>query len=161
MSVPEGIDPGFQHNPGRLDLVRDAANRMIEKIDAAEPALARAAVGSPWRTAMFRRHLSGASDGDWPVGVADRRILAAIGAKSQTVRLSGETAAKQTVRHQKMAAEDYARVQRHSRRWRAVHTGERHVIGFLGRTAALARGDQGNDRQIGNLSRYTPQGPAA
>ena len=110
--VPAGIDPGFQHNPGRLNLGRDAADRMTQKIDAAEPALARAAIGNPWRTAMFRRHLSGASDGDWPVGVVDQGIRAAVGAKSRTVRLSGETAAKQTGRHQDLRSEDYARVQR-------------------------------------------------
>ena len=110
--MPAGIDPGFAHNVGTVDLERDAADRLIGKIDAAPDALARAAVGQPWATPLFRRHLSGASGGDWPVAILSAAVLNAIGGKSKTVRLSGETAAKQTVNHRDLEPEDYARVQR-------------------------------------------------
>ena len=91
---------------------REAADRRIAAMDAASPALAREAVGSPWRTALFQRHCSGAVDGDWPVAVLGTSIAEAIGARSHTVRFSRETAAKQRARHRDIKAEDYARVQR-------------------------------------------------
>ena len=112
VQVPAGIDPGFVHNVGTVDLGKDAADRLIGKIDAAPDALARTAIGQPWATPLFRRHLSGASGGDWPVAVLSAAVLNAIGGKSKTVRLSGETAAKQTVNHHDLEAKDYARVQR-------------------------------------------------
>ena len=111
--IPKGIDPGFQHNPGLLTPGKDDADRLIGKIDAADPEMARAAIGRPWATQLFARHLSGATDSDWPVAVAgNQALLNAIGARSQVVRLSGETAAKQTARHRDVAAADYEVMQR-------------------------------------------------
>ena len=60
----------------------------------------------------FRRHLSGAFDGDWPVAILDGPILKALGSRSPTVRLSGDTAAKQTVHHTDLKPDDSGRVQR-------------------------------------------------
>ena len=112
VDVPVGIDPGFGHNVGRLNLGRDAADRLVAKVDAADEALARAAIGSPWRTAMFRRFLGGASDGDWPVATLGSKVRAAVGANSRTVRLSAATAAKQGRHHPELGSGDYARAQR-------------------------------------------------
>ena len=131
VQVPAGIDPGFAHNVGTIDLGRDAADRLIGKIDAALPGLARAAVGQPWATPLFRRHLSGASDGDWPVAVLSAAVLDAIGGKSKTVRLSGETAAKQTVNHPDLKPEDYARVQRILDGGETFRGFDRQVVGFF------------------------------
>ena len=91
---------------------REASDRLAAKIDAAGPTLARAIVGALRATPMFRRHLAGASHGDWPVAVAGPTVAGAIAARSRTVRLSGETAAKQTVRHPDLAPQDYGLVQR-------------------------------------------------
>ncbi len=110
--VPVGIDPGFAHNVGTINPGREAADRLIAKIDAAPEDLARAAIGTPWRTPLFARHLAGAADGDWPVAALPEAVLSAIGARSRTIRLSGDTAAKQTVRHADVAPADYARIQR-------------------------------------------------
>ena len=46
------------------------------------------------------------------MAVLSAAVLNAIGGKSKTVRLSGETAAKQTVNHHDLSPQDYARVQR-------------------------------------------------
>ena len=82
--------------------------------------------------ALFRRHLSGASDGDWPVAVvAESPILEAIGAKSGVVRLSDETTAKQTVRHHGLVSADYAMVQRILDEGELFAVGKHHAIGFL------------------------------
>ena len=48
LQVPAGIDPGFGHNVGTIDPVRDAHRRLEEKLGAADPAIAaaaRAAIG--------------------------------------------------------------------------------------------------------------------
>ena len=55
----------------------------------------------------------------------------AIGGKSKTVRLSGETAAKQTVNHHDLKPEDYARVQRIFDEGEMFAVGEHHAIAFL------------------------------
>ena len=130
--VPVGIDPGFGHNAGIANVGRDAADRLIQKIDAAPPALARAALGTPWNTPLFRRHMSGASDGDWPVAaMEDAALKSALGAKSGVVRLSGETAAKQTVRHTELVSADYALVQRILDEGELFTERKRHAAGFL------------------------------
>lgn len=112
--VPRGIDPGFDHNVGTLNLEADDADRLIARIDQADPALRRRAVGRPWRTELFRRHLTGAADGDWPVAVTEGKVASRLGSTSRVVRLSGATAAKQAVRRagQDFRPEHYAIVQR-------------------------------------------------
>ena len=110
--IPLGIDPGFAHNVGRINLDREASDRLVQRIDRAPGDLARAAIGRPWRMPTFRRHLSGAFDGDWPVAILDGPILKALGSRSPTVRLSGDTAAKQTVHHTDLKPDDSGRVQR-------------------------------------------------
>lgn len=117
IQVPRGIDPGFQHNAGTVDLGADAANRLVAEIDAAPPAMARAAVGTPWRSDRFRRFVAGrgpaaSRTGDWPVAVAGQAVLAAIAARSRTVRLSDGTATKQREHHRDVAPTDYDRLQR-------------------------------------------------
>ncbi len=137
--VPVGIDPGFHHNVGALDPGSDSADRLMEKIDATPPALARAAIGRPWNTALFRRHLEGRSDADWPLAILDGPVTRAIGAQSQVVRLSGESAAKQTTSHPDLTPEDYARIQRILDEGEVFHTRKRVAIGFLEEDGRLWR----------------------
>ncbi len=137
--VPPGIDPGFQHNVGRARPGRDSANRLIEKIDDAPPDLARAAIGQPWRGQLFRRHLEGRSDADWPAAVLSAPVRGAIGARSRTVRLSTETAAKQARRHPDLEPADYARVQRILDQGEMFAGYERQAVGFLEENGRLWR----------------------
>ncbi len=84
---------------------------MIAKIGAAPPDLT-AAAGHPWRNPISRRRRQSRPDaGDWPVATMPGRILAAIGGRSPTVRVSAWQAAKQADRHPDLAPEEYARVQ--------------------------------------------------
>ena len=129
--VPAGIDPGFAHNVGRINPGKAAANRLVAKIDAAPDDLANAAIGTPWRTPLFARHLSGAADADWPVAVLSEAIRKAIGGGSRIVRLSGESAAKQTVRHPNLAPADYAHIQRIFDEGEVYLERNRVVVGFL------------------------------
>ena len=80
--VPVGIDPGFQHNAGRVDLGQEAAEYLIAKIDAAPPDMRAAAIGRPWDTARFRRSVKGrgrpaeqAAPGDWPIALMSERAM--------------------------------------------------------------------------------------
>ena len=117
--VPVGIDPGFAHNPGRVDLGADAANRLVARIDDAPPDMRPAAIGRPWNTARFRRFVAGrgsaaeqAAPGDWPIALMPAAAMRATRAHSHTVRLSPGTAAKQREHHRDIAPTDYARLQR-------------------------------------------------
>lgn len=142
--VPAGIDPGFQHNVGRIDVGRETADRLISRIDAAPLDLARAAIGQPWRGQSFRRFLdrAGAVEdlGDWPVAAMPDGVLRALGGRSRTVRLSGETAAKQGGRRQRSSRdighpdvrpESYALVQRILEEGELFRAGARHAVGFV------------------------------
>lgn len=66
------------------------------------------------------------------MAVAGPTVAGAIAARSRTVRLSGETAAKQTVRHPDLRPADYAIVQRllDDGEWFMARR-RRHAIGFL------------------------------
>ena len=84
----------------------------IRKLDALPEDLARAAIGNPWSGLEFVRHLSGEHDADWPIAILDRTLMAAIGTRSHTVRLSQDTADKQRDKHGDLEPSDYAWVQR-------------------------------------------------
>ena len=164
VQVPVGIDPGFGHNVGRIDLGRKAADLLIAKIDDAGPALARAAIGSPWRTQLFRRFLRTAAPGrdlgDWPVAMVPAAVQSAIRARSHTVRLSAKTARKQADRHPDLAPADYALVQR------ILDDGElfrdrNGVIGFLEMDGRLWRAvirtfDDGTETYIATFHKARP-----
>ena len=160
VQVPVGIDPGFAHNVGRIDLGRDAGDRLIDKMDAAVPKLARAAVGKPWRGLPFRRHAQGRGEGDWPVAVVPAAVQSALRARSHTVRLSAETARKQADRHPDLAPADYALVQR------ILDNGElfrdrNGVIGFLEMDGRLWRAvirtfDDGTETYIATFHKARP-----
>ena len=84
----------------------------IRKLDAIPEDLARAAIGNLWSSPEFVRHLSGEHDADWPIAILDRALMAAIGSRSHTVRLSKDTADKQRDKHGDLEPPDYAWVQR-------------------------------------------------
>ena len=133
VQVPRGIDPGWNHNVGRVNLERDAADAYIGKIDRAPEDLARAAVGNPWGTPEFERHLAGVSAADWPIAVLDGALIKAIGGTSRTVRLSDYTVTKQAEsrKGQPFGAGDYARVQRIVDEGEFYESTERRGMGFL------------------------------
>lgn len=131
--VPRGIDPGWSHNVGKVNLERDAADAFISKIDRAPDDLARAAVGNPWGTPEFTRHLTGVSNADWPIAVLDAAVLKAISGTSRTVRLSDYTVKKQAKsrKGQNFTADDYARVQRIIDQGEVFLSREHFAIGFI------------------------------
>ena len=159
--VAVGIDPGFTHNVGRIDPGKAAADRLVAKIDAAPEALARVAIGTPWQTPLFARHLAGATQADWPVAILPEAVLSAIGARSRTVRLSGETAAKQTVRHPDLAPADYARIQRIFEEGEVFVSDDRRIYAFVQEDDRLWRAvikatRDGSETYLASLHRAQP-----
>ena len=112
IQVPVGIDPGFQHNTGLINAGEAAADRLIGKIDDAPRELAEAAIGEPWRTAIFREFLRAGSGGrrdigDFPLAVLSAGQAAALESRSVAARLSAATAAKQGRHHPEIRPADY------------------------------------------------------
>ena len=163
--IPNGIDPGFQHNVGLLGVDRGASARMIAKIDAAPAPLAEAAVGKPWRTRLFRRHWDGefSEKASWPVATAPRRLVEVMGGRSSTVRFSGWTARKQRRRHKDVNPEDYAYVQQildggelFEARGNRIH-GYLEIDGRLWR-AVVKRSQDGAETYLVSLHKAQPYG---
>ncbi len=139
--VPEGIDSGWDHNVGAqaggapAGVVKDPLERAISRMDAAPdlaPAVAQDFIEGEGGRA-FGLHLAGKSAGDWPVAALGDDIARTMGIKSRAVRLSAETAAKQSKRHPDLGAKDYARVQRMLNEGRAFQAADsdRALIAFL------------------------------
>lgn len=107
--VPQGIDPGWERNPG---LVRQQhMERMLrDKLEAADPEVAQVVardIATSWR---MRRMLQGEAKGVVPVGILDAPLRAAVGSDVHVVQLSAETARKQLSQHPELVPEDYARL---------------------------------------------------
>ena len=136
--VPVGIDPGFQHNAGRVDLGQEAAEYLIAKIDAAPPDMRAAAIGRPWDTARFRRFVKGrgtpaeqAAPGDWPIAMMPARIMRATDAQARVVRLSPASARYIREHHPDIRPGSYALAQRILDAGEFYHSTPMHVVGYL------------------------------
>ena len=53
--LPIGTDPGFPFSVGLVDRPPNLGDMLIERIDAADPDLARTVTGEPWRSASMRK----------------------------------------------------------------------------------------------------------
>lgn len=87
--VPQGIDPGWQRNPGKLRQQNMEA-MLRDRLDAADPEIARAAVrdiATSWRA---ERVLTGKGPGAVPVGMLPKEVAKAVG---MTRRVISTTAA--------------------------------------------------------------------
>ncbi|MGV6839992.1 MAG: phage head morphogenesis protein [Planktomarina sp.] len=107
--IPSGIDPGWERNPG---LVRQRAMEQLlsEKLNAADPQIARVAardMASSWR--VLRVH-DGSAKGSVPVAMLPDDLAAALGAKSRVVLYSDYTAAKGRSKHPETTPEVLTRL---------------------------------------------------
>ena len=111
MQVDRGLDPAWASNPGR-DRERILADRLIGKLDAADEALARAAVRTVAGSSLLERQLAPMKRddpprGDLPVAFLEREWRGALQLETSLVRLTGKTARKQRRDHRDLAAADY------------------------------------------------------
>ena len=98
VQVPDGIDPGWQRNPGFLRA--QAAERHLQgRLIDATPAVRRAAladIAGSWRV---REMLAGRATGSVPIGVLDDGIATALGVDVPIVNLYAPTAEKLALKH--------------------------------------------------------------
>lgn len=105
--VPAGVDPEFDYPPGgrRASLVAFMTSR-LERLPAdMRPAAVVALAGGAFE-AWVR-----APAGDWPIGTLRSAHAAAMGLRTDVVRLSAATMAKQLREHPEIAADEYRHVQ--------------------------------------------------
>ena len=89
--IPSGIDPGWEGNPGQFRQ-RQMERFLAEKLDGADPDVARIAardMASSWR---LRRIHEGSATGSVPIAMLPQKLADAIGAKTRVVQFSDETA---------------------------------------------------------------------
>lgn len=129
--VPEGIDPGWQRNPGKLR--RENMEAVLAgKLDAADPTLRATAlrdIATSWRA---MRVLADAAPGVVPVAALPREMSARLGSETTIVGISRETVDKQLRNHPEVLAEDYAELADVLVSGKVVTQGETHLA-FVGR----------------------------
>ena len=116
MRVDRGLDPAWASNPGR-DRERILADRLIGTLDAADEALARAAVEQVAGSPLLERQLSPMKRDDPPRGdlpVAhfrpDPDWERHWKARTRIVRLTAGTARKQRRKHRDIEVSDFRRL---------------------------------------------------
>lgn len=112
--IPEGIDPGWDSNPGKARH-RTLAAHLAGKLEAAPEHIRKAAVVDLIGSQMFRRVQSGAlADRKifTPVAVLTETVADAVGASTRTALLSTDDAAKQLRKRAAFDVRTYELVQR-------------------------------------------------
>lgn len=110
-SIPSGIDPGWESNPGAFRQ-RRMAEFLQGKLDGADPAIAHAAardMATSWRV---RRIHDGTAQGTAPVAILPKALAEKIGAKTRVVSFSDYTAAKGRAKHPEAEIERFADLER-------------------------------------------------
>ncbi|WP_111745601.1 phage head morphogenesis protein [Salinisphaera orenii] len=129
--APKGVHPAWANNSGqaRVRVLREA---LSGKLETADQQLARASVNTIADSPVLAQFLDDASDhkailtdtkheqfdkaerqrvidsiGDLPIAYADRELATYVGSQTQLVRLSAESAGKQSLRHSDIDAALY------------------------------------------------------
>lgn len=125
--VPQGIDPGWQRNPGKLR--REAMEGMLRgKLEAAPQAVREAAlkdIATSWRV---QRILKEGAPGIAPIAVMPDDLARSIGADASMVSVSRDTADKQLRRHPELLADDYAKLGELLTRGRVMRQDDRNLV---------------------------------
>lgn len=108
-TIPSGIDPGWESNPGAFRQRRMEAF-LQAKLDDADPAIAHAAardMATSWRV---RRIHDGTAKGSAPVAMLPEALAHKIGAKTRVVQFSDYTAEKTRRKHGEATAREFVRI---------------------------------------------------
>jgi hypothetical protein len=108
MTVDAGLDPAWAGNPGQ-DRARVIREQLTGKVDSADQVLARSATRQVMESTVLDDWVR-EPRGELPAGVLTRNIQAAVGARSQVVRLSADTFDKQSRQHADLTPDDYRRL---------------------------------------------------
>lgn len=122
-------DPGFKHHPGKAAW-GDLAETLAEKLEQWPGGLGKAVLAEQVTGPSFAAWYK-APQGMFPIGRLHPEAAEAIGASTQTVRLSAETAIKQASHHPELTPSEYARVQAAMDHGRQIQDGARSLIYVL------------------------------
>ncbi len=114
VTVPKGIDPGFEYRPGATragSRVEALTRQLLEKSAALSPDTAMQAAEELASSRIFQRFLD-KPEGLFALAVLPREQGERIGARSLSVMLSPYTVRKQKREHGELLPAEYGRVQR-------------------------------------------------
>jgi SPP1 gp7 family putative phage head morphogenesis protein len=129
LTVPAGVDPGWGYAPGASRRA-EALALSREKLEAADPRLAAAAISALVRGEVFGAWLK-KPEGTFPIAIMADADAQRIGATVHVVQLSAESAGKQARHHADIAQADYAFIQQAVERGRAFRDGELSMVYVL------------------------------
>lgn len=112
--IPEGIDPGWENNPG-IERGRNLARHLAGKLDAAPDIVRRAAVNDMAKSFLFDRVRSGyygQAKVFAPAVVIPSHVSKAVGASTNVAFFSAQDAAKQLRKNRHLSNEQYTIAQR-------------------------------------------------
>ncbi|TKJ11121.1 head morphogenesis protein [Halomonas sp. 15WGF] len=110
VTVPNGIQPGWDYAPGQTATERAIAAR-LERLDSVEATIARQHVADLVEAPLFNRFWNGEVRGEYPVAVVPPLERQVLGAESPVVLLSQESLTAHKVSHPEVRLEDYRRIQ--------------------------------------------------
>lgn len=128
--VPDGIDPGWDYNPGIAGRLRSSLDQAADKLAAADRSDTAATVRSLVQGPPFATWLQHPK-GDFPIGTVRNEDAAILGAKVRLVRLSPETLAKQLRQHPDLASTEYAWIQEALDRGERIQDGTASLVYVL------------------------------
>lgn len=105
--VPEGIDPGWDYNPGQAGYRATINTAFAGKVALAPPELLSAGIAERVGSVEFERFVAGQVQGDMPVMVLGEDLRRALSTQARAVALSADTMRKQIVRHPDLVLDDY------------------------------------------------------
>ncbi|MGB1271499.1 MAG: phage minor head protein [Endozoicomonas sp.] len=155
MKIPEGIDPGWDYNPGKQRL-GNSLKQMTDTLNHTDFEPARSAVRSLMAGDAFKRWYD-QPEGNFPVGVMSHSDRQRIGAEVQTVELSRDTLGKQRREHPERSASEYRTVQQALDRGRVVQEGKSliYVLESEGYVAVVKATRTGKGLFITSLRRFS------
>jgi hypothetical protein len=126
--IPQGVHPAFHYPPGgrRANLPKF----ITEKFDAVDAPIAANVLRELVQGESFASFFAKPA-GLFPIAVLNDADVAAIGARTHTVRLSAETMQKQLQVHPELAIEEYAFVQQAIERGVRIQDGDNSLVYIL------------------------------
>ncbi|WP_421793936.1 phage minor head protein [Hydrocarboniphaga effusa] len=125
-----GQPPNLPQAPGRDARRASAGELLVDRLDAADTGIAKAAIRS-WTEGPALRQWLDKPVGAVPVAILDDDQVRALGARTKVVELSSDTMAKQRQRHPELTPEDYAAVARVVDEGTAFRDGEKSMLFLL------------------------------
>ena len=145
--IPDGIDPGWQTNPGR-ERARRMMDLMAERIAEAPEDAARAMIADLWASPVPKTYAKMPERVWMPAGYVPD-LAERFGAKSPLVSVSGDTIAAKVGKHAVVGLDDFAKVQQILDEGIAIDRGRGDIAFWLQRddaswlVAAVKKSDKG------------------